>query len=307
MSKGLLITGATGQQGGAVVNALVSSPSPNDDFTILAVTRNPTSAAAQRLTSLSPNIKLVQGDLNDVPALFTSAKSHHSNIHGVFSVQVPMGQGQTVTTEETQGKALVDAALAAGVKHFVYTSVDRGGEASFNNQTDVPHFLSKHRIEHHLVDKTKGTTMQYTILRPTAFMENFSPGFFAKVFGAAWKLNLPAEQGMQLVSVRDVGRVAAEAFRNPQKWGGKGISLAGDEPTFKQADEAFKAHAGTNVPETWSIFGRGLMWASHDMERMMNFIGKGGYKADVAGLRKEFPGMLTLGEYLEKHSAWAKK
>ncbi|KAG8623071.1 hypothetical protein KVT40_008047 [Elsinoe batatas] len=291
MSKGLLITGATGNQGGAVVDALVSSPSSTNDFTILAVTRNPTSPAAQRLASLSPNIKLVRGDLNDAPSLLTAAKALHSNIWGVFSVQTPMGKGG-VNTEEVQGKALVDAALAAGVKHFVYTSVDRGGDASFTNPTDVPHFLSKHNIEQHLVNSTKGTDMRYTILRPVAFMENFTPSFFGKVFGAAWRTTLPADQGMQLVSVRDVGHFAAQAFRNPDTWAGKGISLAGDEVTFKQAGEVFRAKAGVPLPETFGIFGRGLM---------------GGYKADIAGLRRQHPGLLSLGEYLEKHSAWAKK
>ncbi|KAF2221904.1 hypothetical protein BDZ85DRAFT_283044 [Elsinoe ampelina] len=217
-----------------------------------------------------------------------------------------MGKGG-VTTEEAQGKALVDAALAAGVKHFVYTSVDRGGDASSTTSTDVPHFLSKHNIEQHLVEKAKGTDMRYTILRPVAFMENFTPSFFGKVFGAAWRTTLPADQGMQLVSVRDVGHFAAQAFRNPDTRAGKGISLAGDEVTFKQAGEVFREKAGVPLPETWGIFGRGLMWASHDMERMMNFIGKGGYKADIAGLRREHPGLLSLGEYLERHSAWAKK
>jgi uncharacterized protein YbjT (DUF2867 family) len=82
-----------------------------------------------------------------------------------------MGKGQTVQTEEAQGKALVDAALKNGVKHFVYTSVDRGGDKSYDNPTYVPHFISKHNIEHHLVDSSKGTDMGWTVLRPTAFLE----------------------------------------------------------------------------------------------------------------------------------------
>ncbi|TKX23500.1 hypothetical protein C1H76_4570 [Elsinoe australis] len=307
MSKGLLITGATGQQGGAVLDALISSLSNSSDYTILAVTRNPESASAQKLTTKASNVKVIKGDMNDVPGLFSAAKAVHSNIWGVFSVQVPMGKGQTVESEEAQGKAMVDEALKQGVKQFVYTSVDRGGDASFSNPTDVPHFLSKHRIEHHLVDKTKGTDMRYTILRPTAFMENFAPGFFSKVFGAAWKVQLPQTQGMQLVSVQDVGHFAALAFRNPQNFRDRGISLAGDEPTFAQADRAFKSKAGIPMPETYSLFGRGLMWASHDMERMMNFIGQGGYKANIGALKEEHPGLMSLSDWLEKKSAWAKK
>jgi uncharacterized protein YbjT (DUF2867 family) len=88
-----------------------------------------------------------------------------------------MGNGQTVNTEEAQGKALVDAALANKVKFFIYSSVDRGGDQkSYDNPTPIPHFISKHRIEHHLRDNA-GDKMQWTILRPVAFMEvrfNFS-------------------------------------------------------------------------------------------------------------------------------------
>ncbi|PNS20366.1 hypothetical protein CAC42_5816 [Sphaceloma murrayae] len=307
MSKGVLITGATGQQGGAVVDSLIASPSSTSEFTLLAVTRNPDSPSAKRLSEKSSNIKVVKGDLNDVPGLFSAARAAHSNLWGVFSVQVPMGKGQSVESEEVQGKAMVDEALRQGIKQFVYTSVDRGGAKSFDTPTDVPHFLSKHRIEHHLVEKATDTDMNYTILRPTAFMENFAPGFFSKVFGAAWKLYIPDDKGMQLVSVQDVGHFAAQAFRDPQNYRNRGISLAGDEPTFAQADGAFRSKAGVPMPETYGIFGRGLMWASHDMERMMTFIGNEGYHADIGALKKEHPGLMSLGEWIEKKSAWSKK
>jgi nucleoside-diphosphate-sugar epimerase len=66
---------------------------------------------------------------------------------------------------------MVDGALAAGVKFFVYTSVERGGnDKSYDNPTNVPHFISKHNIEHHLVENA-GDKMQWTILRPVAFMD----------------------------------------------------------------------------------------------------------------------------------------
>lgn len=66
--------------------------------------------------------------------------------------------------EQRQGKVLIDASLKAGVKFFVYSSVDRHGEDSINNPTDVPHFIHKHEIEHYLIEKTKSTDMRWTIL-----------------------------------------------------------------------------------------------------------------------------------------------
>jgi uncharacterized protein YbjT (DUF2867 family) len=169
MSKVLLITGATGKQGGATIKALLDSPQ-SKDFTILAVTRNPESGSAQKLKE--KGIKIVKGDLNDVPGIFAAAKEAASEpIWGVFSVQIPGGRGASVKTEEAQGKALVDGALESGVKMFVYTSVERGGDdKSFDNPTPVPHFISKYNIEKHLVEKAK-EKMDWCILRPVAFLE----------------------------------------------------------------------------------------------------------------------------------------
>ena len=69
-SKHILVTNATGNQGGAVINALAKNP----NFTLLAQTRNTTSESAQKLQAKGANIKLVQGTLEDVPALFKAAQ-----------------------------------------------------------------------------------------------------------------------------------------------------------------------------------------------------------------------------------------
>lgn len=86
-----------------------------------------------------------------------------------------MGGGSTVHTEEEQGKALVDESLKQGVKFFVYTSVDRGGDKSSDNPTPIPHFISKHNIEHHLQGKTASGEMDWCVLRPTAFFDVSGP------------------------------------------------------------------------------------------------------------------------------------
>jgi uncharacterized protein YbjT (DUF2867 family) len=71
--RAILITGATGKQGGAVIDALLALPSSNANFTILAVTRNTESGGAKKLAAKSSSIKLVHGDLDDVPSIFSEA------------------------------------------------------------------------------------------------------------------------------------------------------------------------------------------------------------------------------------------
>lgn len=141
MLKNVLVFGATGKQGGAVVSALLALPHAKD-FAVVAITRNPASPSAIKLAS-NQGVRVVKGDLDDPAALFASIGAP---VWGVFSVQIPMGKGQSPVTEEKQGQALVDAALAHGhVKKFVYTSADRGGPGF--KPTNVPHFASKNKVQ----------------------------------------------------------------------------------------------------------------------------------------------------------------
>ena len=147
MSKPILITGATGKQGGAVVRALLAHPSYSPaTYPIYAVTRNPTSSSASRLAGVSKSISVIAGDLNDTSAIFLSLPAKP---WGVFSVQVPGKK------EVPQGEALVDAASEAGVSRFVYSSVDRHGG---DKPTDVPHLLASTRLSNTLSRNARRAT-----------------------------------------------------------------------------------------------------------------------------------------------------
>lgn len=306
MSIPLLITGATGKQGRACITALLSSPS-SPSYTILALTRTPTSPSALSLTRQSPSIKLIQGDLNDCPAIFAAASNATDRpIWGVFGVTTPMGGG-----EERQGKALVDAALAAGVKRFVFTSVERGGsEKSQTSPTDVPHFITKFNIEQHLQTRSAEASsgMSWTILRPVAFMDNLTPDFFGKIFSTAWKTALGDSTPLQLISSHDIGVFAAEAFLHPAEYRNRALSLATDELTYGQADEIFKSKTGGGcMPTTFGAVARLGLWASRDLGLMFRFFRDEGFGADVAEVRRMKPEVMGFGEWLERKSGFVKR
>lgn len=184
MANAILITGATGKQGGAVIDALLSAPDISD-ISIFALTRNPESGGSKSLVAKAPErITLIKGNLDECDAIFKAASKP---IKGVFSVSMPaMSPGSKADAEELQSKALVDAALKHGVETFVYTSVDRHGADSETQDTDIPHFISKAHIEKHLREKCAGTQMTWTILRPVAFLDNIVQGFAGKIFPTAY-------------------------------------------------------------------------------------------------------------------------
>ncbi|KAF4434660.1 nucleoside-diphosphate-sugar epimerase [Fusarium acutatum] len=132
MRKTMLIFGVSSEQGGAVIDNILSN-SPDYSFHIIAVTRDPTSRKAQALAT-DPKISVVEGDLDNFGA--TSAKA--GPIWGVYSVQI------NSDAEEQQGKAVINAAVEHGVQHFVYSAGNRGGpDRSPNNPTYIKNFAAK--------------------------------------------------------------------------------------------------------------------------------------------------------------------
>lgn len=301
MSRAILVTGATGKQGGSLINALLASPQASK-YTILAVTRNAASASSQALATRSSSIKLVQANLNDAAALLAKAKEVNSGpIWGVFSIQAPASPGAKPEGEEKQGKDLVDASVAAGVEMFVYTSVDRGGEEkSWTTPTPIGHFISKHNIELHLKAKA-GDTMKWTILRPTAFMDNWNPGFFGGVMASTWRITVK-EKPLQIIAVKDIGIFAAKAFDSPEQYNHKAISLAGDEITFEQAAKTYKEKLGKEMPTSYGFVVYGLLAMVKEVKTMFEWFYTDGYKADIHALKQTHPGLLNWSEWLETDS-----
>ena len=295
----ILIAGATGKQGGALLSSLAANP-PRTPFHLIALTRNAQSPRAQALAS-KPNVSVIQGDMNNVPAIFAQIKEP---LYGVFSVQTPLKP----KVEEQQGKDLVDGAAAAGVKHFVYTSVERGGpEKSDRDPTHIAHFISKYNIEKHLIDViAKNPSMQYTIIRPVAFMDNLTPNFFGRVFKNIWDYNGVDESGkVQLVSSKSIGILAADIFRSPDKYSGQALSLATDELTPNEANAIFRRHTGKDIPKTYDFLGRIIKYLAHEqLGAMFNWFKSDGFGADPKQYVGQLEGMENFETWLTQSSAW---
>jgi nucleoside-diphosphate-sugar epimerase len=219
---------------------------------------------------------------------------------------VPVPGGFKHDAEEKQGKGLVDSALKNNVGHFIYTSADRGGDASIDNPTSIPHFISKHNIEHHLIERAKGTGMTWTILRPTAFLQNMTPDFFGKVFTTCWKIAVK-EKPLQVISVTDVGFFGAQAFLVSGEYTNKCLSLAGDELTFAEMEKIFRAKCGRDVPLTFNFVSRILMWMLNEFGYMFQWFYDSGFRADIPALKKTRPELQNFESWLESESGFVTK
>ncbi|KAI9039640.1 nucleoside-diphosphate-sugar epimerase family protein [Aspergillus affinis] len=267
---------------------------------ILAVTRNAKSSSVLNLAQTSPNVTLIEGNLDDPAGIFKAVKAQTSTpVWGVFSVQdrPPILKKDD---ERRQGIALIDESIKQGVKFFVYSSVDRGGEKrSFPNPTPVPHFIYKHEIEQYLIKRSKDADakMAWTV----AFLENFTPDYFGKVFTTAWQMSLKGKP-LQMVATSDIGFFAGEAFVRPDEFEGKALSLAGDELTFEQMAAVFERLTGRKVPTTFQLPVWAMMAAVKDLGVMFEWFHDEGYGADLAEMRRINPDLKDFGKWLVEES-----
>lgn len=298
--RNILVSGATGKQGGGLINALLShqAQSPNPAFNIYALTRNSKSSSALALAS-KPNVTVIQGDFSNPSAIFAQIPKPW----GFFSVTMPMNAAR----EEAQGKAMTQAAIEAGIKHIVFTATDRGANSD-EDPTPVPHFASKFRIEQDIVEKSRRSGGTYTFLRPVAFYENLSDDFLGKGFVSMWRLNGDGSR-IKFVSTKDIGKVAAEAFLRPneERYRNKAIELAGDDISLREFERAFEEETGKKLPETFGLVGKGLRWALHEqLGIMFDWFKSVGFGVDVKDTKKTYPFLKGFREWLRTESAWRK-
>jgi len=263
-NRTILVTGATGQQGGSLIRALAGS-----DFVLRAMTRKPDSEKAARLRAAG--VEVLQGDLDD-PA---SLKKALAGAWGVFAVQNTWEAG--VEKEEEQGKRIAELAKQAGVQHYVYTSV-----GSAHRNTGIPHFDNKWRVE----GTVRGLHFpSHVIMRPVFFMENLlSPGFLN---GDTMYSSLDEGTSLQMIAVEDIGRCIAPAFTDAARFNGREIDLAGDAATMPEAAAALSAGLGRSINYV-RIPIEEVRKHSEDIAIMLEWFDRVGYNADIPGLEREF-------------------
>ncbi len=293
MKPTIIVTGATGQQGSAVISHLPRR------FHVKALTRDPNKPEAKALSA--QGIEVVAADLLDRASL----ERAFAGAHGVFAITnfwdgMASGKPLGADGEVKQGKNLVDAAKTAKVKHFVFSSSGQ----NFAYPSAVPHARSKQEVERYLLD----SKLPATVLRPAFFMENYnSPmmDFGSKARAGTIELPIRAHQRLQMVSTTDIGHFAALAFSQPEAFVGAAFDLAGDALTPGDVAEVFSRVTGKPVKSvadekaipTIKQYSQefGLMWEAFDSL---------GGDAFIPGLRALHPALENLETFLRR-TGWA--
>jgi uncharacterized protein YbjT (DUF2867 family) len=263
----VLVTGATGKQGGALVRELLSR-----GHSIRALTRKPQSPAAAALAERG--VSIVAGDFQDQGSLERAARG----VDTVFAMSTPFGTSEK--TETREGINLVRAASSVGVKHLVYSSV-----AGADRDTSIPHFESKFEVEQEL----RRSGVPFTIVAPVFFMENFLADYMAASLAqGSIALAVPATRRLQQIAVADIAQFSALVIERREKFLGKRIDIASDELTLATAAEAISEASGRRIEYTALPIDTVRQW-NEDQARMLEWFDTVGYDADIVGLRSLYP------------------
>lgn len=281
----IVVTGATGLQGGAVTRHLLK-----DGWHVRALTRNAASQPAQALARLGADV--VQGDMGDTATL----RPLFSGAYGVYSVQNPYPSGPEA--EVTQGKNVADVAKESGVEHLVYGSAGIGKEG-----TGIPSWETKLQVENHM----KAIELPLTILRPMAFMELMIDQKFFPAIGT-WQVMaalMGSARPIGWVCTDDLGAIAAKMFAAPDRFIGQELSLASDVQSLEQCRSLYREVMGRNPPHfplpAW-LFKR-FGFAGRDLTAMWRWLHTETIDLDTTPTRMIHPDALTVRAWLNRQKA----
>jgi uncharacterized protein YbjT (DUF2867 family) len=277
----ILVSGITGQQGGAVARRLVA-----DGWRVRGLTRDPEAARARAARELG--VELVAGDMTDASSLSGAL----SGVYGVFAMATPFEKG--MQNEVAQGTTLGDAAAAAGVRHYVYSSV-----AGADRRTGIPHFETKAAVEAHLKD----IGLPLTIVRPVYFMENLvTLGAQRTDQGLIVPVPMQQTTKLQMISVEDVAAIIAIVFARPEEFIGRAFDIAADELTYPEATRALSAAIGEPVRYV-QVSWQAMRDQSEDLYLMYDWFERTGYDVDIAEVRELHPGLLGFDAWVKRGHA----
>ena len=278
----VLVTGITGQQGGAAADSLLRR-----GVRVFGLTRDAGTAAEWK----SRGVELVEGNLSDAKSMEGALKKAGR----VFLVTTFIEEG--MDAEVRQGTTAIDAAKAAGVKHLVFASV-----VSAEKRTGIPHFETKGRIEEHL----RRSGVPFTIFRPVFFMENFASPWMLPAIRQGKLVNpVRPSVALQMIALRDIGEFVAAAFARPKEFLGQAVELAGDELTMPEALRILSERMGRMIAYEVLPDDRLENAVGNDLAAMYRWFNSTGYHVDIPALAKRWGIPLTRFSELVREARWA--
>jgi uncharacterized protein YbjT (DUF2867 family) len=243
MSKSLLaVFGATGNQGHSTAHAILSSLSLSQRYAVRAISRN--TSHPKMLALKTAGAQLAQADL-DNPSSFPAALKGVSHL---FLMTTTSYTGNTREIETRQAKSVCAAALDAGVKYIIFSSMSHPFKISNGKLKHVEHFDDKAEIETYI----RSLPVQSAFFAPGSFMQNFTTHSVPRpspngdgTYVIANVLN--PDTKVPLIDITDTGKWIGAILADPEKYAGKFFAAAEGLYTWPEACEVISKVTGKTV------------------------------------------------------------
>jgi uncharacterized protein YbjT (DUF2867 family) len=242
--KIIAVVGATGQQGGGLVRAILDDP--DGGFAVRALTRDPDSPAARVLAARGAEV--VAANLDDE----TSLRAALAGAYGAYFVTA-FWEYNDVAREQSQARNLANAAAAAGVRHAIWSTLPDSRDhiplsdervPTLHGAYKVPHFDSKAEADDYFREAGVPTTFLSTTFYFDAFVDFFRP---ARGEDGKLALNLPmGSAALPGIASEDIGRTAYGILQRPELVG-ETVSVSGENLTGEEYAARFTKELGEEV------------------------------------------------------------
>lgn len=258
--KIIAIVGATGAQGGGLVQAILNDP--DGEFSARAITRNANSDKAKALAAMGAEV--VEADVDDPKSL----EKAFEGAYGAYCVTF-YWEHFSPEKEMAHAKNMADAAASAGVKHVIWSSLEDTRNWIDLDDDRMPTLMGKYKVPHF---DAKGESNKFfnrkefkaTILLTSFYWDNFI--YFGmgpkKGEDGKYAITFPlGDKKLPGIAATDIGKCAFGIFKAGDKYSGKTVAIAGEHLTGKQMADAFSKALGVAVayndvpPEVYRSFG----------------------------------------------------
>ncbi|KAE8362192.1 NmrA family transcriptional regulator [Aspergillus caelatus] len=300
MKKTLVVFGATGNQGGSVIDYVLNDIELSNRYHVRAVTRNPDSAAAVKLKGRG--VEVVQGNM-DHPGTIERVL-HNANIAFILTTYQT-----TKVREVAQGKAIADAAVAKNLEFIIYSTLPSVIDISDGKYRAVEYFDSKAETEKYI----RALPIKAAFFAPGCYMQNFHDEMKPRALDdGTYELvnSVHPHTQLPLIDIADSGKFVGAILADPDRFQGQLLSAATEMYSFEEIVGILSESTGKRIKflqVTENSFRESLPpdFVESLLETMRYFEEYGYYgprtKENVEATAKVARGRLTtLQEYLHK-------
>lgn len=228
----ITIVGVLGKQGFSVARSLLES----GRYRVRGITRRVHSPKALKLTELGAeliNLPLDIGHQEQYVKAFRGAA-------GVFLMTPNLAP--PATHEFELGKQLADAAVEAGVRHIIFSSLENVDKISAG-KLFAPHFMDKAKVEAYIRTLPVTSSFIYMAFFFTNLLEFYTPKLAGDTL--VFPVYLPQHFRAPFVDpLTATGPAVLEIFSDPEHYSGKSLPVIGDMISPQEMVDTFTRVTG---------------------------------------------------------------